>query len=127
MCREHFKVNRICSSKNYKESMGKQAFYNGILYQIEYQPQLSNNDYTQHKVYYIKTEEENYGKARKAIASIMEDELGYKQDEIWSKGLWQMKNKQEPSMVNAFHVYYEFSYNEDLDVYVYTFVRPYDD
>ena len=30
-------------------------------------------------------------------------------------------------MVNAFHVYYEFSYNEDLDVYVYTFVRPYDD
>lgn len=55
------------------------------------------------------------------------DELGYKQDEIWSKGLWQMKNKQEPSMVNAFHVYYEFSYNEKLDVYVYTFVRPYDD
>lgn len=70
--------------------MSKTAFYNGILYQIEYQPQLSNSDYTQHKVYHIKT------------------------DEIWSKGLWQMKNKQEPSMVNAFHVYYEFSYNEDL-------------
>lgn len=44
--------------------MSKQAFYNGILYQIEYQPQLSNNDYTQRKVYHIKTEEENYGKAR---------------------------------------------------------------
>lgn len=26
--------------------MSKQAFYNGILYQIEYQPELSNNDYT---------------------------------------------------------------------------------
>ena len=62
--------------------MSKPAFYNGILYQIEYQPQLSNSDYTQHKVYHIKTEDENYPHARKA---------------------------------------------EELDVYVYTFVRPYDD
>jgi hypothetical protein len=85
--------------------MSKQAFYNGILYQIEYQPQLSN----------------------KAIASIMEDEPGYKQGEIWSEGWYSIKNKQEPSMLNALHVYYEFSYNEELDVYVYTFVRPYDD
>lgn len=51
------------------------AFYNGILYQIEYKPELSNNDYTQHKVYHIKTEDENYPHARKAIASIMEDIL----------------------------------------------------
>lgn len=63
--------------------MSKQAFYNGILYQIEYQPQLSNNDYTQHKVYHIKTEEESYGKSRKAIVSIMEEELGYKQGQLW--------------------------------------------
>ena len=107
--------------------MSKQAFYNGILYQIEYQPQLSNNDYTQHKVYHIKTEDENYPHARKAIASIMEDELGYKQGEIWDRGLYLIKNKREPSMSNALHVYYEFTYNEELDVYVYTFVRPYDD
>ena len=60
--------------------MSKQAFYNGILYQIEYQPQLSNSDYTQHRVYHIKTDDENYPHAR-----------------------------------------------EELDVYVYTFVRPYDD
>jgi hypothetical protein len=100
-------------------------FYNGILYQIEYQPKLSNNDYTQHKVYHIKTEEENYPKAKKAIASIMEDILG--QGTIWNKGLYQLKNDREPSMGNALHVYYEFSYNEELDVYVYTFVRPYDD
>ena len=61
--------------------MSKQAFYNGILYQIEYQPQLSNSDYTQHRVYHIKTEDENYPHTRNAIASIMEDELGYKQGE----------------------------------------------
>ena len=103
------------------------AFYNGILYQIEYQPQLSNNDYTQHKVYYIKTEDENYPHARKAIASIMEDKLGYKQGAIWSSGLYLRKNDKEPSMLNALHVYYEFSYNEELDVYVYTFVVPYND
>ena len=107
--------------------MSKPAFYDGILYQIEYQPQLSNNDYTQHKVYHIKTEDEDYPHARKAIASIMEDELGYKQGEIWSSGLYLQKNDKEPSMLNALHVYYEFLYNEKLDVYVYTFVVPYDD
>ena len=107
--------------------MVKSEFYNGILYQIEYQPKLSNNDYTQHKVYHIKTEDENYPHARKAIASIMEDLLGYEQGAIWNKGLYQLKNDKEPSMANALHVYYEFSYNEELDVYVYTFVRPYDD
>ena len=107
--------------------MSKQAFYNGILYTIEYQPQLSNLDYTQHKVYHIKTDDENYPHARRAIASIMEDELGYKQGEIWDKGLYLIKNKREPSILNDLHVYYEFTYNEELDVYVYTFVRPYDD
>lgn len=104
--------------------MNKQAFYNGILYTVEYQPQLSHMDY---KVYHIKTDDENYPHAKKAIASIMEDRFGYKQGEIWSKGLYELKNDKEPSMANALHVYYDFSYNEELDVYVYTFVRPYDD
>ena len=107
--------------------MGKPAFYNGILYQIEYQPQLSNNDYTQHRVYYIKTEEEIYGKARKAIVSIMEEELGYKQEYLWSAGEHHLKNTQQPSMANAFHPYYKFTYDENLDVYVFTLVIPYDD
>lgn len=102
-------------------------FYNGILYKVEYQPQLSNSDYTQHKVYHIETDDENYPHARKAIASIMEDVLGYKQDSIWSYGQYQIKNKQESSMLNALHVYYEFTYDENIDRYVYTFVRPYDD
>ena len=105
----------------------KAHFYNGILYQIEYKPELSNNDYTQHRVYYIKTEDESYPHARKAIASIMEDILGYKQGEIWNKGLYQLKNDKEPSIFSALHMYYEFTYNEELDVYVYTFVIPYDD
>lgn len=91
--------------------MSKQAFYNGILYQIEYQPELSNNDYTQHK--------ESYGKSRKAIVSIMEEELGYKQGYLWSV--------QHPSMANAFHPYYKFTYDENLDVFVFTLVIPYDD
>lgn len=30
-------------------------------------------------------------------------------------------------MRSALHVYYKFTYDEELDVYVYTFVRPYDD
>lgn len=37
--------------------MNKQAFYNGILYTVEYQPQLSHMDY---KTYHIKTDDENY-------------------------------------------------------------------
>lgn len=107
--------------------MSKPAFYNGILYQIKYQPKLSNNDYTQHKVYHIKTEEEDYCKSRKAIISIMEEELGYKQGYLWSEGEYHIKNTQQPSMTNAFHPYYKFTHDENLDVYVFTLVIPYDD
>ena len=103
--------------------MKKNNFYSGILYQIEYQPNLSNNDYTQHKVYHIKTEDEDYCHARKAITSIMEVE----KNNIWSAGVYQLKNKQQPSMANALHEYYTFSYDEELDVYVFTIVTPYDD
>lgn len=87
--------------------MSKQAFYNGILYQIEYQPELSNNDYTQHKVYHIK--------------------LGHKQGYLWSVGEYHIKNTQHPSMANAFHPYYKFTYDGNLDVFVFTPVIPYDD
>ena len=100
--------------------MKKNNFYSGILYQIEYQPQLSNSDYTQHKVYHIKTDDDNYPHAHKAIESIMDDGS-------WRKGIWLVKNQDSPSMENALHTYHEFTYNEELDVYVYTFVKPYDD
>lgn len=102
-------------------------FYNGILYQIEYKPELSNYDYTKHLVYHIQTEDEDYPHARKAIASIMEDILSYEQGEIWSEGIHKMNYKNSPSILNALHPYYKFSYNEELDVYEYTFVEPYDD
>lgn len=101
-------------------------FYNGILYKVEYKPELSNNDYTKHKVYHIETEEKNHPHARKAIASIMESGLGYKKGTIWSYAQYQMKNKFEPSMFSALHVYYKFTYDESIDRYVYTFVKPYD-
>lgn len=96
------------------------GFYNGYMYQIEYKRELSNWDYTQHHVYHIKTEDMNYPHAHKAIESIMDDDS-------WTKGYWLHKNKLEPSIFNALHSYHEFSYNEELDVYVYTRVIPYDD
>ena len=100
--------------------MVKETFYDGILYQIEYKPMLSQRTYTQKIVYHIKTEDDNYPHAHKAIETIMADGS-------WRKGIWVMENKQNPSMENAFHSYHEFSYNEELDVYVYTLVIPYDD
>lgn len=102
-------------------------FYNGILYQIEYKPRLSNNYYTKRKVFHIKTEDTSFPHAKKAIASIIEEYLGYSQGSLWSKGTYEFKNMREPSMINALHIYYEFSYNEDLDVYEFTVVIPYDD
>lgn len=58
--------------------MSKQAFYNGILYTIEYQPQLSNLDYTQHQVYHIKTDDENYPHASRLKSYITYLLLTYK-------------------------------------------------
>lgn len=100
--------------------MNKEEFYNGYLYKIEYKPELSQRDYTQKLVYHIKTDDENYPHAHKAIESIMNDGS-------WRKGVWMTKYEENPSMSNALHTYHEFSYNEELDVYVYTFIRPYDD
>jgi hypothetical protein len=100
--------------------MERMEFYHGYLYRIQYQKELSNSDYTQHHVYHIISDDYNYCHAHEAIESIMNDGS-------WRKGEWQMKNKQEPSMANAFHSYHEFSYDEDEDVYVYTLVIPYDD
>lgn len=102
-------------------------FYNGILYKVEYQPNLSTNYYGRRKAYFIETEEENWSKARIAIASIMEDILGYKQGSIVSKGQHQMKYQVNPTMQNAFAPYYEFSFDEHINKYVYTFIEPYDD
>lgn len=100
--------------------MARVEFYNGYMFQIEYQPHLSNHDYTQHHVYHIKSDDESYPHAHKAIESIMDDDS-------WTEGYYQHKNKIEPSMLNAFHSYHKFSFNEELDCYVYELVIPYDD
>lgn len=41
--------------------MNKISCYNGILYKIEYKPELSQKDYTQRHVYHIKTNERRMG------------------------------------------------------------------
>lgn len=107
--------------------MVRKYIINGVSYEIEYQSCLSTMFYTQRSVYYIKTKDEDYNHAKNTIASIMEEILGYRQQSIWSEGLYELKNKQEPCMENGLHVYYTFSFDEQRGVYVYTFVRPYDD
>lgn len=107
--------------------MNRKYIINGVSYKIEYQSSLSTMFYTQRRVYHIKTKDENYNHARSIIASLMEDLLGYYQQSIWSEELYELKNKQEPCMENDLHVYYTFSFDEQLGVYVYTFVRLYDD
>lgn len=94
--------------------------YDGILYQIEYQPHLSNHDYTTHTVYHIKTEDESYPHTHGAIVAIMNDGS-------WTEEYYKHINKVDPSFANYLHSYHEFSFNEALNVFVYTLVRPYDD
>lgn len=107
--------------------MIENKFYNGILYQIEYRPELSNTRYNKHYVYYVKTDDDNYHHSRIAITSILEDIHGYNQGYLWSIGTYKLKYKNNPTISNALHPYYKFSYNEELDVYVYIIVEPYDD
>lgn len=57
--------------------MNKISCYNGILYKIEYKPELSQKDYTQRHVYHIKTNDKNYLRAHNAIKSIMKKEEYY--------------------------------------------------
>lgn len=95
-------------------------FYNGYMYQIQYHRELSNNDYTQHHVYTIKTDDESYPHAHKAIESIMNDGS-------WTEGYYHFINKKEPSMINGLHSYHKFSFDEEKDEFRYELVIPYDD
>lgn len=95
--------------------------YDGILYQIEYQPQLSKCDFnTEHKVYHIKTTDKDYFHAKKAIASGMEQILGYEQGDIWHKDFTPIENL---PCLNPIHAYYDFSYDESLNMFVYRFSK----
>lgn len=100
----------------------KTMIYNhsGYKFEITYRPELSNSDYTTHKVFTIKTDCESYPLASKIVEEIMNDGS-------WRHGYHTLKNKQEPSMQNALHTYHTFSYDEDNDEFTYTLVTPYDD
>lgn len=100
----------------------KTMIYNhsGYKFEITYRPELSNSDYTTHKVFTIKTDCESYPLASKIVEEIMNDGS-------WRHGYYTLKNKQEPSMQNALHTYHTFSYDEDKDEFTYTLVTPYDD
>lgn len=91
--------------------------FRGYVYEIEHKPELSNSDYTQHKVFHIKTKNKDYSKAHKAIEVLMADGS-------WRKGIWQTKPY---NMENYLHPYHTFTYDRELDCYVYTLVTPYDD
>lgn len=105
----------------------KTISYNGSVYQIKYKNELSQKIYTKRLVYYIKSNDINYLKAKKDINEIICDLHGYTPEEVWSKGYYLFKNKQNPCMSNGLHKYFDFYYDEDEDVYVYTLVEPYDD
>lgn len=92
----------------------------GYVYCIKYKKELSNYDHTEHHVYHIISDNDNYPRSHSIIMSIMNDGS-------WKKGHWIAMNKQYPSKANALHPYHEFSYDEELDVYVYTIVIPHDD
>lgn len=98
----------------------RNEFYEGVLYQIEYKPELSNLDYTKHLVYHIKTEQDSYHEAYEAVTYILDDRS-------WTAGKYKVMNKVNPCISNVLHSYHRFSYDESLDVYVYTLVHPYDD
>lgn len=92
-------------------------FYDDKIYQIKHKPELSNRDYVHYDVYHIKTDDDNYSHIYKAIKSIMNDGS-------WRKDEWIMKCQQQPSTENELHPYHTFSYNAELNVYVYCIIKP---
>ena len=105
----------------------KIVLYNGSVYQIKYKDELSQNVYTKRLVYYIKSDNYKYTIARNDINEIICDIHGYKLEDVWSKGYYLFKNKRNPCMSNGLHKYFEFEFDENKDVYIYTLVEPYDD
>lgn len=105
----------------------KTVSYNGSVYRIKYKDELSQKVYTKRLVYYIKSDNYNYLSAKKNINKIICDLHGYTPEEVWSKGDYLLKNKQNPSIANGLHKYFEFEFDDNKDVYIYTLVEPYDD
>lgn len=107
--------------------MSKCVVFEGISYNIEYKKELSKNYYGRESVYYITTEEDNYSKAKKVISEAIEERYGFEKGYIWNLAIRKIKMDNCPSMENAFHPYFKFTYDPDKDVFIYTFIQPYDD
>lgn len=90
-------------------------------YAVMYQPHLSRSSYTKEYFYYIKTDVESYPIAKKDIIDIMNLVFGYKN--LLSAG----SHKMAKTMEQALKPYYKFNYNEELDMFEFVYVEPYDD
>lgn len=90
-------------------------------YVVMYQPHLSRNLYTKEQVYYIKTDVESYHIAKKDILSIMDMVFGYKN--LLPAG----RHNMAKTLEQALKPYYKFSFNEELDMFEFVYVEPYDD
>lgn len=93
---------------------------------ITYRPELSNSDYTGHQVFTIKADCADYPLVYKYILvhRVVEAIMN---DGSWRHAYYTLKNKKEPSVQNALHIYHDFSYDKDTDEFTYTLVTPYDD
>ena len=96
------------------------VFYNGILYQIE----LAYCDpfYGYKALYKIKTEEESYSTAKKAILSYLNI------DNKPNKGLYDLKKKNgQHTFSDYLKGFYTFKYNEEENCFEYYEEKGYDD
>ena len=95
-------------------------FYNGVLYQIECV--YSDSFYGHKALYRIKTEEESYKTAKKAILSYLNT------DGKPNKGLYDLKKKNgQHTFYDYLNGFYTFSYNEKDECFEYYEEEGYDD
>lgn len=116
----------MCLSCNIQEYQGHFINVNGTEYEVKgnsyavfYQAHLSNDDYTSHKVYYIKTDIEEYPIAKRDIIDIM--------TAIYGKLISSGQHTMAKTISESLQPYYEFRYMEDLDMFEFIYIRPYDD
>lgn len=106
--------------------MVNQIKFQGIIYNVEPAPWLDGCSSNQ-KSFVISTTDEIYPRAKRAITSIIGNRLGYFEEELWSRGEWILRNKKEPSIFSALHPYYKFSFDKEINAYIWTFVQPNDE
>ena len=93
---------------------------NSTQYIVEFRKDLSSLEYSKSLIYHIFTDEESYPKAHKEIRAIMNDNS-------ITIGEYKFINSKNPSLENHLKKYHEFSWNDELECYVYILHIPYDD